>query len=78
MDDLDITDDLIRRVADEEHADRRTVTRRILGLPVKGKVALRVDRRLDALGVRRVLTRHAHHVVEVSTSDSTPPARAVG
>ena len=46
-----ITDELIARVADEANAHTRTVERRLLGLRVKGRVAIRVDTVLERHGL---------------------------
>ena len=40
---LHITDDDIDRIADRASADRRSVIRRLAGLPVKGRAGARID-----------------------------------
>jgi hypothetical protein len=46
-----ITDSLIMALADEAESHRRTVERRLLRLPVKGRVSRRVDLVLERHGL---------------------------
>jgi hypothetical protein len=46
-----LTDETIDSIADETASHRRTVERRLLGLPVRGRVASRVDAVLAKRGL---------------------------
>ena len=46
-----ITDELIDRIVASTYAHERSVYRRLLGLPVRGRVAGRVDAELQELGL---------------------------
>lgn len=47
----ELDDRLVSRIAKRACADRRSVIRRIAGLPVRGRVAERIDRAIrDVLG----------------------------
>ena len=52
-----ITDALITKIQVATHAHSRTVMRRMLGLPVRGKVAERVDEELGKVGCERPTTK---------------------
>lgn len=52
-----ITDALIIALADEAESHRRTVERRLLGLPVKGRPSRRVDVVLERHGLRSAPAR---------------------
>ena len=41
---VEVTDADVDRIAEEALADRRTVIRRLAGLPVRGRVQARIDR----------------------------------
>lgn len=58
-----ITDELVDRLAAQASADKRSVTRAIAGLPVKGLAGQRIARALEAAGL-------------ASPSHSEPPPSA--
>lgn len=45
----EVTDDVVDAIAAEVYADRRTVVRRLAGLPVRGRVQERIDRAIANL-----------------------------
>ena len=56
-----VTDEIVDEIATEVRADRKTVIRRLAGLPVRGRVGADIDRALAA--------RRPHH------APSSPPNR---
>lgn len=50
--DAPLTDDVLEAVADATSSHRNSVMRRILGLPVRGRRALAIDRELVSRGLR--------------------------
>lgn len=50
---VESTDALVDAVVADTDADRRSVIRRLAGLPVRGAAGLAIDRALAARGLRR-------------------------
>ena len=46
-----IDDRTVDSIVEEADADRRSVIRRLVGLPVRGRAGARIDRALAALGI---------------------------